>query len=85
MDGKAARDEVKTAVEESARFRNLDFPRWRWGRLPKNVAMICLGMEPLETLLAEDGIADIMINGLKSFMSNAKGKIQKTDITHFPW
>jgi len=80
MDGKAARDEVKTAVEEIARFRNLDLTPLEMGQIAKECGDDMLGYGPLEILLAEDGIADIMINGPDTVYVERKGKIQKTDI-----
>jgi len=80
MDGKAAREEVKTAVEEIARFRNLDLTPLEMGQIAKECGDDMLGYGPLEILLAEDGIADIMINGPDTVYVERKGKIQKTDI-----
>ncbi|HEY0901806.1 MAG TPA: CpaF family protein, partial [Micavibrio sp.] len=60
MDSKAAREEVSSAVQEIARFRNLDVT-------PSEIETICkecgddmLGYGPLEVLLERDDIADIM-------------------------
>ena len=80
MDSKAARDEVKTAVEEIARFRNLDLTPLEMAQIAKECGDDMLGYGPLEILLAEDGIADIMINGPDTVYVERKGKIQKTDI-----
>jgi pilus assembly protein CpaF len=80
MEGKAARDEVKTAVEEIARFRNLDLTPLEMAQIAKECGDDMLGYGPLEILLAEDGIADIMINGPDVVYVERKGKIQKTDI-----
>lgn len=80
MDGKAAREEVKTAVEEIARFRNLDLTPLEMQNIAKECGDDMLGYGPLEILLAEDGIADIMINGPDTVYVERKGKIQKTDI-----
>lgn len=80
MDGKAAREEVKTAVEEIARFRNLDLTPLEMAQIAKECGDDMLGYGPLEILLGEDGIADIMINGPDTVYVERKGKIQKTDI-----
>lgn len=80
MDSKAAREEVKTAVEEIARFRNLDLTPLEMTQIAKECGDDMLGYGPLEILLAEDGIADIMINGPDTVYVERKGKIQKTDI-----
>ena len=80
MDGKAAREEVATAVEEIARFRNLDLTPSELSQIGKECSDDMLGYGPLETLLEEDGIADIMINGPDTVYVERKGKIQRTDI-----
>ncbi|HAJ90140.1 MAG TPA: protein kinase [Rhodospirillaceae bacterium] len=80
MDGKSAREEVKTAVEEIARFRNLDLTPLEMAQIAKECGDDMLGYGPLEILLSEDGIADIMINGPETVYVERKGKIQKTDI-----
>ncbi|PZP53610.1 MAG: protein kinase [Micavibrio aeruginosavorus] len=80
MDGKAARNEVATAVEEIARFRNLDLTPNELVQIGKECSDDMLGYGPLESLLEEDGIADIMINGPDVVYVERKGKIQRTDI-----
>jgi pilus assembly protein CpaF len=80
MEGKAARDEVQTAVEEIARFRNLDLTPAELAQIAKECGDDMLGYGPLENLLSEDGIADIMINGPDTVYVERKGKIQRTDI-----
>lgn len=80
MDGKAAREEVASAVEEIARFRNLDVTPAELEQIAKECADDMLGYGPLESLLEMDGIADIMINGPETIYIELKGKIQKTDI-----
>lgn len=80
MDGKAAREEVATAVEEIARFRNLDLTPSELAQIGKECSDDMLGYGPLETLLEEDGIADIMINGPDTVYVERKGKIQRTEI-----
>jgi pilus assembly protein CpaF len=80
MEGKAAREEVGTAVEEIARFRNLDLTPTELAQIAKECSDDMLGYGPLENLLCEDGIADIMINGPETVYVERKGKIQRTDI-----
>ena len=80
MDGKAARTEVLSAVEEIARFRNLDLTPTELQGIAKECADDMLGFGPLETLLEEDGIADIMINGPDIVYAERNGKIDKTDV-----
>lgn len=80
MDAKAARDEVYSAVEEIARFRNLDLTPAELKSIAKECADDMLGFGPLEELLERDDIADIMINGPDTTYIEVGGKIQKTNI-----
>lgn len=80
MDGKAARDEVCSAVEEISRFRNLDLTPAELAGIAKECADDMLGFGPLEELLERDDIADIMINGPDTTYIEVKGKIQKASI-----
>lgn len=82
MDAKAARDEVFSAVEEIARFRNLDLTPAELKSIAKECANDMLGFGPLEELLERDDIADIMINGPDTTYIEVSGRIEKTDI-HF--
>ena len=80
MDSNAARDEIFTAVEEIARFRNLDLTQSELQQIARECADDMLGFGPLEPLLEMDGIADIMINGPDTTFIELNGKIQKADI-----
>lgn len=80
MDAKAARDEVQSAVEEIARFRNLDLTPTELQQISKECADDMLGFGPLEPLLERDDIADIMINGPEVTYIEVKGKIERTEV-----
>lgn len=80
MDAQAARDEVYSAVEEIARFRNLDLTPAELKSIGKECANDMLGFGPLEELLERDDIADIMINGPEVTYIEVKGKIEKARI-----
>ncbi len=80
MDSHAAREEVQSAVEEIARFRNLDVTPAELEQIAKECADDMLGFGPLETLLEREGIADIMINGPDTVYIEIDGKIEKTDV-----
>jgi pilus assembly protein CpaF len=80
MDGKAAREEVASAVQEIARFRNLDITPAELEQISKECGDDMLGYGPLEVLLERDDIADIMINGPETTYIEVGGKIQRTDI-----
>ena len=80
MDSKAAREEVYSAVEEIARFRNLDLTSPELQRISKECADDMLGFGPLEELLERDDIADIMINGPDITYIEVDGKIERTHV-----
>ena len=80
MDARAAREEVQSAVQEIARFRNLDVTPVELGQIAKECGDDMLGYGPLESLLERDDIADIMINGPDATFIEVDGKIQKTNI-----
>ncbi|MBK6895523.1 MAG: Flp pilus assembly complex ATPase component TadA [Alphaproteobacteria bacterium] len=80
MDAKAAREEVYSAVEEIARFRNLDLTPAELAGIAKECADDMLGFGPLEELLERDDIADIMINGPDVTYIEVGGKIEKTNV-----
>jgi pilus assembly protein CpaF len=80
MDQKAAREEVASAVEEIARFRNLDVTPTELEQISKECGDDMLGYGPLESLLERDDIADIMINGPDTTYIEVNGKIQRTNI-----
>jgi pilus assembly protein CpaF len=80
MDAEAARAEILSAVQEIGQFRGLDVTPAELSQIAKEAADDMLGFGPLEELLAEDGIADIMINGPKTIYIEKKGKIQRSAI-----
>ena len=80
MKSEEARDEVSSAVEEIARFRNLDLTPAELKRIAKECGDDMLGFGPLEELLEIDGIADIMINGPETIYIELGGKIERANI-----
>jgi len=80
MDAKAAREEVSSAVEEIARFRNLDLTAAELESIARECANDMLGFGPLEELLERDDIADIMVNGPDTTYIEVSGKIEKASI-----
>jgi pilus assembly protein CpaF len=80
MDAKGAREEVLSAVQEIARFRNLDLTAAELQQIGKECADDMLGFGPLEELLDRDDIADIMVNGPDTTYIEVKGKIERAPI-----
>ena len=80
MKADEAREEVRSAVEEIARFRNLDLTPAELTKIAKECGDDMLGFGPLEELLERDDIADIMINGPDITYIEVNGKIEKSGI-----
>lgn len=80
MEAQSAREEVRSAVEEIARFRNLDLTPAELEKIAKECSDDMLGFGPLEVLLERDDIADIMINGPDTIYIETNGKIEKTKV-----
>lgn len=80
MKAEEARAEVKSAVEEIARFRNLDLTPAELAKIAKECGDDMLGFGPLEELLERDDIADIMINGPDITYIEVKGRIERTRV-----
>jgi len=80
MKADEAREEVYSATEEIARYRNLDLTPSELKRIAKECGDDMLGFGPLEELLEQDGIADIMINGPETVYIELNGKIERSDV-----
>ena len=80
MKAEEARTEVNSAVEEIARFRNLDVTPSELTAIAKECTNDMLGFGPLEELLERDDIADIMINGPDTTYIEVNGKIERARI-----
>jgi pilus assembly protein CpaF len=78
MDAKAAREgSGNSAVEEIARFRNLDVHAAELADIAKECGDDMLGFGPLEELLERDDIADIMINGPDTRISRSRERSKR--------
>lgn len=80
MEPKAAREEIRTIVDEIIAIRNV---RLSVAEQTKLIGEICddiLGYGPLEPLLMRDDIADIMVNGAKHVFIETDGRMEKTNI-----
>ncbi len=80
MGADEARAEILSAVQEIGQFRGLDVTPAELAQVAKESADDMLGFGPLEELLAQEGIADIMINGPKTVYIETNGKIQRATI-----
>lgn len=80
MQADAAREEIRTIVDEIIAIRNVRLSVVEQKQLIGEICDDILGYGPLESLLARDDIADIMVNGYKNVFIEANGKMEKTNI-----
>ena len=82
--GEEAREQIKNiistyTVREMADGRQ-NFTRIERAKLVDDICDELLGLGPLEPLLKDESITEIMVNGAKQIFVEQKGKLQLTDI-----
>lgn len=80
MEPDAAREEIKTIVDEIIAIRNVRLSIIEQTQLIGEICDDILGYGPLEPLLMRDDIADIMVNGAKNVFIETDGRMEKTNI-----
>lgn len=75
-----ARSEVAGAIRRILQRRAEPIPSFMADRLVDELVDDILGFGPLEPLLAQDSLTDIMVNGPKDVYVESGGKIKKVDI-----
>jgi len=81
LDGGTLRREIRLVVEHLCDTENPLLNRSERERLIEEVLDETFGFGPLELLLKEEGVADIMINGPKNVFIEKQGRIQKSAVT----
>lgn len=81
LDGETLRREIRLVVEHLCDTENSLLNRSERERLIEEVLDETFGYGPLEILLKEPGVADIMINGPKRVFIEKNGRIVKSDVT----
>ena len=81
LDSGTLRREIRLVVEHLCDTENPLLNRSERERLIEEVLDETFGFGPLEILLKEEGIADIMINGPKNIFIEKNGRIQKSSVT----
>jgi pilus assembly protein CpaF len=81
LEGDSLRREIRVVVEHLCDTENPLLNRSERERLVEEVLDEAFGFGPLEILLKEEGVADIMINGPKNVFIEKGGRIQKSDVT----
>ncbi len=81
LEGDTLRREIRVVVEHLCDTENPLLNRSERERLVEEVLDEAFGFGPLELLLKEEGVADIMINGPKNVFLEKNGRIIKSDVT----
>ena len=80
MDPKTLRNEIRGIVEQLCDTENPLLNRNERQRLVNEILDETFGFGPLELLLKDDKIGDIMINGPKKIFLEKEGRIQKSEV-----
>jgi pilus assembly protein CpaF len=80
MDGLTLRAEIRSVVEHLCDTENPMLNRTERQKLVEEILDETFGLGPLELLLKDDKIADIMINGPKNIYVEKGGKITKSEV-----
>lgn len=81
LEGDVLRREIRLVVEHLCDTENTMLNRNERERLVDEVLDETFGLGPLEVLLKDPSISDILINGPKSIYAERRGKIEKTKVT----
>jgi pilus assembly protein CpaF len=81
LEGDTLRREIRLVVEHLCDTENPLLNRSERERLIEEVLDETFGFGPLEILLKEEGVADIMINGPKHVFIEKGGRIQRSNVT----
>src|SRR5262245_27354104 len=80
LEGDTLRREIRLVVEHLCDTENPLLNRSERERLIEEVLDETFGFGPLEILLKEEGVADIMINGPKHVFIEKNGRIQRSNV-----
>lgn len=72
---------IQDEFEQILNDENIVLSRPERSRLFEQIAAEILGFGPIQPLLEEEGITEIMVNGAKNIYVEKKGKIQKVPVT----
>ena len=81
LEGEVLRREIRLVVEHLCDSEDTFLNRNERDRLIDEVLDETFGLGPLEMLLKEPSISEIMINGPKNVYVECKGRLEKTQVT----
>lgn len=72
--------DLKETIQETVNAESLDLPRPDRLRLVQEIYDDVAGLGPLENLMKDSSITEIMVNGPKNIYIERKGRLEKVDI-----
>lgn len=79
-DGTEKGDKIRSAIESVVTLRGADIPRADRNRIITELYNEIVGLGPLEPLLTDPDITEIMVNGPGHVYVEIRGKIQQTNV-----
>jgi pilus assembly protein CpaF len=76
----ALRQQLESLVHEIAGRERIEISAREQAQIAQELADDMVGYGPLESLLADDSISDIMVNGPDRVFIEVRGRVQQTDI-----
>ena len=74
-------DQIERLVHEVATKRRIEISAREQARVAEEITYDMVGYGPLEPLLRDDSISDIMVNGPNRVFIERKGKVYQSDVT----
>lgn len=74
-------DQIERLVHEVATKRRIEISAREQSRVAEEITYDMVGYGPLEPLLRDDSISDIMVNGPNRVFIERKGKVYQSDVT----
>ena len=71
---------IRSAIESVLNIRAADIPRMECSRIADELFSDIVGLGPIDPLLADPDISEIMVNGPDLVYVEMKGKLQKTNV-----
>jgi pilus assembly protein CpaF len=80
LPGERLRGELERLIHQIADKHRIELSAREQAALARDIADDMIGLGPLEPLLADETITDIMVNGPYSIYVEARGRLRKSDI-----
>ncbi|MCQ2553033.1 MAG: CpaF family protein [Clostridia bacterium] len=71
---------IRTSIESVLGIHGSDIPRAERGKIVNELYSDIVGLGPIDPLLADPDVSEVMVNGPNSVYVEKRGKLQKTDV-----